>query len=396
MNAAHVRGGIARRAMPNTTRARENAILQSDPPPESALRGLTALCGALARGDEASARALLAPGRVDWPALQQVADLHRLTGYLGAQLQARGRQALVAPEFLNHARRIYLQQWVRNGQLFREMERIARALEAAGLPYLFFKGPLLAQRLYDQLGSRAIHDIDLLIPRPGAMPRYEPVLAALGYRRRSRLLLPLSWSRFWLYQLEYESDAFTLEPHWALQRHPSLALDHERIWRERVMLETPGGLAVPALSDEYTLVANLLSIPADLQNASLKLRTYFELFLLWRRFPAAYDWPAFWERRRAERTRRLTRVVLALLQDLFGPAGLAPQGVPPLPEKSRALAAELGAQLFASGTSEWQRKRLAFRLFEAPLPYTLLWWSLSLPARALAHPGVTWNRLRRW
>ena len=158
----------------------------------------------------------------------------------------------------------------------------------------------------------------------------------------------------------------------------------------------PAGAVVPALADEYTLLANLLSIPADLQNASLGLRTYFELYLLWRRFPASYDWPAFWERRRAERTLRLTRVVLALLQDLFGPAGLEAPGVLPLPEEARPLVAALGAQLFAIAPSEWRRRQLAFKLFESPLPVSLLWWSLTLPARALAHPAVTRDRLRRW
>jgi len=162
------------------------------------------------------------------------------------------------------------------------------------------------------------------------------------------------------------------------------------------MEETPGGIAVPALSDEYTLVANLLSIPADLQNASLKLRTFVELYLLWRRFPADYDWAAFRERRRTERTWHLVRVVLAVLGDLFGATDLEPRPATPLAEGSRRLAAELGARMVGPATGEWQRRRLAFRLFDAPLPVSMLWWSVTLPARALAHPTVTGNRLRWW
>jgi len=365
-------------------------------PTVSPLRLLATLCGALARDDQVSLLRVLAPGRVDWPALQSVADEHRLTGYLSARLHAGNATAHVAPEFLVHARRIYLQQWVRTGQLFREMERIARRLDADGVPYLFFKGPLLARRLYDELGNRAIHDIDLMIPRADAMARYESAFTALGYRRSSRLLLPLAWSQYWLYQLEYRRDGLTLEPHWNLQRHPSLDLDRERMWRERVLLKTPGGVTVTALSDEYTLVANLLSVPTDLQNASLKLRTLFELYLLWSRFPVRYDWVAFWKRRRAEHTWKLAQVVLAVVEDLFGPTDLACHMVTPPPEDCRRLADELGAQLFAPATGEWRRKQLAMRLFESPLPVSIAWWAVTLPARALAHPGVTWNRLRRW
>lgn len=363
-------------------------------PRESALRLLATLCGALAKGDQISLLQILALARVDWPTLQSVADEHRLTGYLSARLQAVNGSSYVAPEFLVHARQIYLQQWVRTGQLFREMERISRQLDADGLPYLFFKGPLLAKRLYDQLGSRAIHDIDLMIPRPGAITRYESAFAALGYRRFSRLLLPLSWSQYWLYQMEYRGDGLTLEPHWDLQRHPSLDLDRDRMWREQVRLETPGGVTVTALSDEYTLLANLLSIPTDLQNASLKLRTLFELYLLWGRFPVDYDWVAFWKRRRAEHTWRLARVMLAVLDDLFGATNLERHVGTPLPEGCRRLADELGAQLFEPATGEWQRKQLAMRLFESPLPVSIAWWAFTLPARALAHPAVTWNRLR--
>ena len=361
-------------------------------PSASALLMLTALCAALAGRDPEPVRQLLESGNIDWLALQVAADRHRLTGYLSALLHAPGWQRFVPEAFLRHARRIYLQQWVRNGQLFREMGRIAGRLEAGGVPCLFFKGPLLAAALYDQLGSRASHDIDLLIPHARDIRRFEPALAPLGYRRRSRLILPLVISQHGLYQLEYCSDTFVVEPHWSLQRHPSLRLDTERIWRQGVTRTTPSG-ALPALSDEHTLLANALSIPADLQNASLSLRTIFELHLLCRRFPAGYDWAAFWDRRRLERTERLTAVALAAAAGLFGAENL----VLPLPisEETRGLADHVRAQVLSPGTSEWRRRRLAFQLFEAPLPLSMLWWSVTLPVRAMAHVEVTSSRLRR-
>ncbi|MGH8714549.1 MAG: hypothetical protein ACREYB_11145, partial [Casimicrobiaceae bacterium] len=107
-----------------------------------------------------------------------------------------------------------------------------------------------------------------------------------------------------------------------------------------------------------------------------------------------YDWVAFWKRRRAEHTWQLARVVLAVLDDLFGPTTLGPRVGTPLPEPCRRLADELGAHLFAPATGEWQRKQLAMRLFESPLSVSIAWWAFTLPARALAHPAVTWNRLR--
>lgn len=370
---------------------------QSRPMPNGALRRLTSLAGALMRGDDAAVRGLLAPESVDWPALKQVADEHRLTGYLYAELQARKLDTLVPPDVLQHARRTYLQQWTRGGQMLREIERLAEAFEAQGLPAMFFKGPLLTARLYEHLGSRAIHDIDFLLRDPRALPRYDAALATLGYRRVSRLLLPLAWSGAWLYQLEYRSDAFALEPHWKLQNHPSVALDLDRMWSQAGRATTTGAKAVPMLSDEYTLVANLLSIPADLQNASLKLRTYVELLLLWRRFPADYDWAAFWARRRAERTQRLAVATLAFLRGLFESSALdRAAATAPASRDAGRLAAGLEAALFEPATGEGARRRLAWELFETPLALSFLWWAVTLPGRALAHPAVTLRRLRRW
>ena len=362
-------------------------------PPTAAL---AALCAALSSSNPARVRELLAPGRVDWNALDDAAGENRLSGFLYAELRARGLESLVPPPALLSLRRTYLDQWTRAGRLLREIERLARAFEAKALPVLFFKGPLLAARLYAQLGSRAIHDIDFLIPDARAMPDYDAVLAPLGYRRISRLVLPLRWSRAWLYQLEYRSPAFALEPHWALTNHPSIRLDTARMWREREAVAAADGGTLPMLSDEYTLVANLLSIPADLQNASLKLRTWLELFLLWRRLPADTDWAAFWERRRGERTLRLALASFAVLRELFGPKGLERASASAPRVESESLVAALRAAAVGPALAEWPRRRLALGLFETPLPLSLGWWAATLPGRALAHPALTLARLRRW
>ena len=358
------------------------------------LQLLTAVCASLERNDHSEVRRLLAQGHVHWPTLTALADDHRLTGYLWASLHVRTFADIVPQGFLSHARHVYLQQWSWNGRLFREMERIAGQLESRGMPCLFFKGPLLANSLYPQLGSRATHDIDLLIPE-SVTTDYASAFDALGYRRRSRLLLPMTLSRRVLYQLEYESETFALEPHWSLQRHPSLTLDHERMWRERTERQTPGGAPLQGLSDEYTLLANILSVPSDLQNGSLKLRTFFEIHLLQRRFPAEYDWAAFWERRQAEHTARVCRIVFAVSRGLFGPVSIEPGPAAPIGAAEGTLARQLLAQVLAPDAREWPRKRLAWGLFDSPLPVSLIWWGLTLPVRALAHPGVTGRRLSR-
>jgi hypothetical protein len=92
-------------------------------PPTAAL---AALCAALSSSDPARIRELLAPGRVDWSALDDAAAEHRLGGFLYAELRARGLESLVPPPALLSLRRTYLDQWTRAGRLLREIERLAR------------------------------------------------------------------------------------------------------------------------------------------------------------------------------------------------------------------------------------------------------------------------------
>lgn len=54
-------------------------------------------------------------------------------------------------------------------------------LEAAGIPVLALKGPLLARRLHGDEGMRATNDLDLLVER-GALSAATEVLEGVGYR----------------------------------------------------------------------------------------------------------------------------------------------------------------------------------------------------------------------
>src|SRR4029079_18015131 len=72
---------------------------------------------------------------------------------------------------------------VRNLYLTGELARILKMFADQAIPALPFKGPLLAQQAYGNLGLRVFQDLDLLI-RPRDVARTLAMLASEGYSPR--------------------------------------------------------------------------------------------------------------------------------------------------------------------------------------------------------------------
>lgn len=62
-----------------------------------------------------------------------------------------------------------------------QLRLVKDLLEPLGIPYLFFKGPTLAARYYDDPAMRFCRDIDLLVPKPRCVPLLEQALRQ-GYQ----------------------------------------------------------------------------------------------------------------------------------------------------------------------------------------------------------------------
>lgn len=64
---------------------------------------------------------------------------------------------------------------------FSELLRVQTRLRAEGIPMLFFKGQMLAQQAYGNLGLRSCFDLDLFVQESDVL-QVKQVLAGLGYR----------------------------------------------------------------------------------------------------------------------------------------------------------------------------------------------------------------------
>lgn len=92
----------------------------------------------------------------------------------GEILQLVGEKAATAIQ------RLYRTETLQNLFLERELQKILRAFNEAGIPLMLFKGPALAHTIYPQAHLRTYHDIDALI-HPADLSQANGILTGMGF-----------------------------------------------------------------------------------------------------------------------------------------------------------------------------------------------------------------------
>lgn len=98
-----------------------------------------------------------------------------------------------------------------------ELLRIDAAFQQARIPFLTWKGPVLAQLLYGQFTDRRFHDLDLLL-LPDDLPRARAALRSLRYET-GLALTPAQQRSFLRHHHEQvftRPPAFVVELHWQI------------------------------------------------------------------------------------------------------------------------------------------------------------------------------------
>lgn len=125
-------------------------------------------------------------GLLTGPGLARIHELavaHRVTGYLHEALQgvagtvpATGAAAGV-PAALEAAR---ARDLARHLRVLADLDGLAEVLDAAGVPWLVFKGPVLAETVHPRPDLRTYHDLDVLVA-PAAFPDAVAALERAGF-----------------------------------------------------------------------------------------------------------------------------------------------------------------------------------------------------------------------
>jgi len=128
----------------------------------------------------------LLQSNLKWERVLETASEHGTLALLKRNLQIVSGSGFERLPIHAHLLHLCRELAVRNLILTHALEAIVKALQAADIQVLVFKGPTLALFAFGDLASRQFNDLDLLV-RPADYPRTLKVLADLGYRARKEL-----------------------------------------------------------------------------------------------------------------------------------------------------------------------------------------------------------------
>jgi hypothetical protein len=217
---------------------------------------LLRLCSAGIPPDERSLRLrALAQKPLDWAYFREQAVFHRVFPQAYRALTATAVDGF-EPETREGLRSLYISNLARNLAIEKELTRILGAMSRVGVTAVTYKGPLLAETAYGDLGLRQFNDLDILI-RESDLEAAVSALASLGYgsglqdspalqKRLRACLRALAFTR--------PNGPCAVEVQWRLaQRYHPLFRRPGRIWA-RLREESLAGFPVHTLSLEDTLL----------------------------------------------------------------------------------------------------------------------------------------------
>jgi len=202
-------------------------------------------------------------------------------------------------------------------------------LTDAGVPVLVLKGRPFAARYFGDPSVRRSVDVDLLVRIGDADPALR-ALAGRGYRPRRRrtwgkgATLRIRRKRLRTeHALGFDHGDVSVDLHWRLRTAPAYRIEERALWSDPLEIAVDGR-TYRAPSDEYTLVALLLSIAHDIGRRGCRVKHVLDAYQVLRRVHDGTDWPAFLERRRAENTLGVAVNVLDLVRATFAAPGEFP------------------------------------------------------------------------
>lgn len=274
----------------------------------------------------------------------------------------------------------------RQKRLMETLDRLARHLEKANLPFILLKGPYLAARFYGDVDGREFLDIDLLVPSRARI-RACGLLTESGFRRGSRVFLGDILTSVFVHGFDFVADEANLDLHWALSRHVSLHLNEQAIWSRRAGCSL-AGRRYAVLGDGDEVVFAVLGLMRDIERARPKMKSLLDLLQIVAAVDARLEWEDLLHRARWEGTRGPLVNVLSLCLELADVHDLAPRLTTAL---SRQRVRRVGVHDGSSPLRFWPRhlglgnKLWVARAYDSSLAEWLLWWTASLPFRVAVH-----------
>lgn len=229
---------------------------------------------------------------VDWKAVLHLTATHQIPYLLLQPLEMVGSPT-VPDEVLNTLRQICKQIAFANLKNANELLRLLHLFEQEKLRVVPYKGALLAQTVYGNIGSRFSSDIDILIKRSD-FAKIEQILLNEGYEPQMKISAAEK-EHVLKYECEYNFNfydngkrVFHVEPHWMLINkiaHVSVSLEDLEAHLTPVQLS---GRTVLALDPEATLMT--LCIHHGIKDAWWMLKLICDIGAIVKQYQDSMNW----------------------------------------------------------------------------------------------------------
>ena len=266
----------------------------------------------------------------DWDYLQDLAFDHGLLPLLALHVTSHCADFL-PPVVLDRLRAELVTNRQGNLYLVRELLRVLSRFESAGIDALAFKGPLLAQIVYEDTGLRQAGDLDILI-HPNDFHRAAEVLRELAYKMEPQLTQAQEKShlRFDCEIQFVHEDAFSVvDLHWGMTPKTfPLALTADEFLSNRKKVDFAGH-SIETFGDEDLVFYLSVHAAKHYFRRLERMTTLAELM----RSNSKLSWAAVMAKARRAKAERITCLALMLVESLYGL---------PVPEAFADLAASTG------------------------------------------------------
>jgi putative nucleotidyltransferase-like protein len=232
---------------------------------------------------------LLQQGQLDWSVALRRAHWHGLLPFVYTHLSAAAPDAM-PPLVHAELKKMSLGNARRNLTLTAELLKLLREFSSAGIPVISFKGPLIAQSLYENLALRQFVDLDLLIRREDIL-KARKVLLDRGLRPQFELT-----EKQELIYFNFRSEHAFANPdktliidlHCSLTpRYFSSSLDLDRYWN-RLQPVRLGDTSVHTFSRQDLLLLLCIHGAKDMWDRLIWIADIAQLL----RVGGQLDWPA--------------------------------------------------------------------------------------------------------
>ncbi len=199
----------------------------------------------------------------------------------------------------------------------RELAGVLRHFQAAGVPVIPLKGPVLGETLYPHPALRPSSDLDLLVRHETLLP-VDALLRGLGYRR-------VADAHSWDFDIAYDratlyegAAGVRVDLHWGLLSDPRYSWNEREgitVWDRTIRIRVAGEEALGLCPEDLLLY---LAVHLAVHHGLAGLLWYWDLFLLLDRWGGRLDWQVVVERAFRWRVRTALYFALLGLEFVFG------------------------------------------------------------------------------